>query len=78
MTNKEIIMKLIGPIKPVGETTQDNSRYDNLVELCDLVDGLVGLIDNINYKYEDSQEFSVKRASDYAKHFLTNTLGIKE
>lgn len=74
---KDIVMKLIGNINPIGETNTDNDRFENLKCLCALVDDLVGQIDNVSYKNKDSHEFSVKRASDYADKFLTDNLGIK-
>lgn len=76
MTTYEIVNKLIGSIHPVGDTNIDNYRYDNLKEICSLVELLIEGIDKVAYEYKDSKEFSVKRASDYARSFLTNSLGI--
>ena len=76
MNLQEILHKLNGSIEPVGCTAQDEARFENLKRLCELVNKLVGDIDNVAYKYQASHEFSVKRASDYASSFLTNTLGI--
>lgn len=75
---KDIVMKLVGNINPIGETNTDNDRFENLKNLCELVDDLLGKIDDVSYKNKDSREFSVKRASDYANKFLTDNLGIKE
>lgn len=75
---KEIVMSLIGNINPIGQANTDNDRFENLKDLCELVDDLVGKIDDVYYKNKDSHEFSVKRASDYANKFLTENLGIKE
>lgn len=75
---KEIVMSLVGNINPIGETNTDNDRFENLKNLCELVDDLVGKIDDVSYKNKGSREFSVKRASDYANKFLTDNLGIKE
>lgn len=75
---KDIVMKLVGNINPIGETNTDNDRFENLKNLCELVDDLVGKINDVSYKNKDSREFSVKRASDYANKFLTDNLGIKE
>ena len=76
MTHTEIINKIIGPINPIGETNTDNERFENLKQMCDLVDNLVSQIDSVHYKNKDSHEFSVKRASDYASNFLSQRLGI--
>lgn len=75
---QEIVMSLVGNINPIGETTTDNERFENLKCLCDLVNVLVGKIDNVSYSNKDSKEYSVKRASDCADKFLTDNLGIKE
>ena len=75
---KEIVMSLVGNINPIGQANTDNDRFENLKDLCELVDDLVVKIDDVYYKNKDSHEFSVKRASDYANKFLTDNLGIKE
>lgn len=75
---QEIVMSLVGNIDPIGETTTDNERFENLKCLCDLVNVLVGKIDNVSYSNKDSKEYSVKRASEYADKFLTDNLGINE
>lgn len=73
---KEIINKLIGQIRPVGETNTDVQRFENLKEMCQLVNELVSEIDSVSYDFRDNYEHSVKKASEYAKHFLTEELGI--
>jgi uncharacterized protein YaaR (DUF327 family) len=78
MTNTDVIKKLIGNINPVGETNTDNERFENLKEMCDLVNNLITDIDDMAYRNRDSHEFSVKRASEYASNFLTKTVGISE
>ena len=74
----EIVKKLVGRINPVGETTTDNERFDNLRVLRGLVENLIIDIDNVNYQNKQSHEYSVKRAAEYADNFLTKTIGIKE
>ncbi len=76
-TTVEIVRKLIGPIIPVGETNQDDQRFENLKETCELVNELIIGIDYIARTYKDSYEFSVSRSQEYATNFLTNKLGIK-
>lgn len=76
MNHLEIVNKLIGPVRPVGETNTDNERFENLKNLCKLVDELVTEIDAVGCDFRDSYEFSVKRASEYASSFLTETIGI--
>lgn len=76
MNHLEIVKKLIGPIRPTGETNTDNERFENLKTLCQLVNELVTEIDAVGTDFMNSHEFSVKRASEYASKFLTETIGI--
>lgn len=78
MTNTEIIKKLIGNINPCGKSEVDAERLENLKAMCELVNDLVGEIDNVAYRNKDSYEASVKAMADYSKKFLTDTLGISE
>lgn len=77
MTNYDVVKKLIGEIRPVGETNTDNARFENLKAMCDLMDQIHTAIDDVAYQFKDSHEFSVKRAADYANKFL-DKLGIVE
>ena len=77
MDMHDVVTKLTGPIKPVGETNADNERFENLKELTDLVNKLVTDIDGVGYNNKDRVEFSRKRAGEYANDFLTK-LGIEE
>jgi len=78
MEYKEIVLKLIGPIDPIGETNTDDKRFENLKIMCNLVNDLVQYIDDVGYINKDHYEFSKKRVSDYINNFLTNTIGISE
>lgn len=71
----DIVMKLIGPVIPIGETNTDEVRFENLKQLCKLVDTLVFEIDRVT-AYMNQAEFSMKRAGEYADKFLTD-LGIE-
>ena len=72
----EVITKLIGRINPIGETTTDNERFENLKVMCKLVEKLIVDINTVSYSNKTSYEFSKKRASDYANKFLEERLGI--
>lgn len=78
MTNTDIVKRLVGNINPIGETTTDNERYENLKAMCLLVNELVSEIDSVHYVNRDSKQYSVKRASDYAGEFIKKTLGIND
>ncbi len=68
MTHIEIVNKLIGPTRPMGESHEDEKRLDNLKEKCDLVAELLQEIkEAASY---NRPEYSIKRIADYAKSFL--------
>jgi len=78
LTKREIVYRLIGNISPQGNSALDDFSFENLKELCELVDSLVRDIDEVHYRNKDAQEYSVKRAADYARNFIDNTLSIKD
>lgn len=75
---KEIVMKLVGSIDPIGETITDVARLEALKDLCNLVSDLVAEINSVVICNRHSYESSRKIASDYAYKFLADNLGIKE
>jgi len=72
----DIVMKLTGPVMPVGETNEDRRSFENLKQLCDLVDQLVSTIDSV-IPNKNRHEASMKQAGEYADKFLTG-LGISD
>jgi hypothetical protein len=77
MTYTEIIKKLIGEIQPAGAAHIDTARFENLKEMCNLVEDLVSEIDKVAYNAE-RHEFSMHEMGVYANNFLTKNLGIVE
>ncbi len=77
MNYTEIVKKLIGNITPYGATHIDDIRFENLKAMCELVNDLVYEIDS-TASYRNRQEHSMKEMGEYAKNFLTKTLGIEE
>lgn len=76
MEIKEIVNKLVGEINPLGCVSRDPQRLENLKTLCELINDLISQVDDVSFYNKDSKEHSVKLASDYAKNFLTQSLGI--
>ncbi len=72
----ELVLKLTGPIDPVGETHVDDKRFENLKALTELTDKLLTEIDRIAYEYQNNHEFSIKRASEHCSKFY-DKIGIK-
>lgn len=76
MELKDVVLKLIGDVQPVGSTHIDEDRFENLKVLCRLVNELVCEIDSVSADNKDRHEFSVREMVSYVDNFLTNTLGI--
>jgi len=65
----EVVKKLIGPIEPVGETNTDNARFENLVNMIDLMENMLADIADVAER-ETAPEYSVSRAGKEARKFL--------
>jgi len=70
MTNKEIVLKLIGKITPIGETNEDMDRLENLKLVCSLITGLVNDVSYVSGEYSNRHEYSMKISGEYAQKFL--------
>lgn len=77
MTNYDVVKKLIGNIRPVGDASIDPQRLENLKAMCELMDEIHTAIDAVAYDFKDDKQASVKRCCDYANQFL-GKLGIVE
>ncbi len=66
----DVVKKLLGDIEPVAETNEDNRRFKNLKATTELVDRLFTDIDAVATSYKGRHEFSVKRASGFAREFM--------
>lgn len=71
MTIYDVVYKVVGEIEPIGETNEDNRRFDNLRAMTHLVNLLITDIDAMAYRNKDRVEFSMKRAGKFADEFLT-------
>ena len=77
-TIKEVVEKLVGRIQPCGISEDDEKYFENLQNMCWLVNELVTQIDEMSYTYQNYKAASIQRSSAYARKFLTVTLGIEE
>lgn len=69
MEMHEIVLRLTGKINPIGETNEDQRRFDNLQELVDCVRMLLSEIDDVALNVTDKR-LSVYKAGNYAHAFL--------
>jgi hypothetical protein len=77
MTLYEVVTKLIGQVNPIGETSEDNRRFNNLKIMTELTTLLLKDIDEVATA-KNRYEYSMKRAGEFASKYLTNDLGIVE
>jgi hypothetical protein len=72
----DVVMRLNGPIEPVGDSWIDRTRLENLQALCALT-GL--LFDSIASVAEatDGHMASIKAAKDCAAKFIASTSGVE-
>lgn len=77
MTNFDVVKKLIGPINPIGCSSRDAERFENLKNMIELMDQIHSEIDDIAYRNRDCKEQSIKRSVDFINDYL-DKIGIKE
>lgn len=70
MTHSEIILKLIGPVEPLGDSSRDPERLENLKQLAEVANELTTIMENIVFENRHSHEASVIEIRDYADQFL--------
>jgi hypothetical protein len=71
MTHLEIVKKLIGDIRPIGKSEVDAERFENLKAMCKLADA-------VGFDFRNDKEGSIRKCSDYAQKFMTETMGINQ
>ena len=72
MTLTETVMRLVGPVKPLGATHVDDMRYKNLIELGELVASLQQELKEVAEPgcTRGCEECSVAKAARLAQHYL--------
>ena len=70
MTNHELVKKVVGKIRPVGESNTDEERLENLKEMCHLVEMLLMDIVDMVHDNKDDKQGSVRKCVDYAAKFI--------
>ena len=72
----EVVEKLVGKINPIGETTIDDIRFKKLKVMTELANELLMDIADVGFRYRNNQQFSMKKASNFAKNFLAEEIVI--
>lgn len=65
----EVVLRLTGPVEPVGDSRMDEHRLENLRTLCDVAGVLLDRIELVAEVYGDHMA-SIKAAKDHAAEFL--------
>lgn len=73
----DIVDKLVGRIEPIGDTSVDEERFENLKAYCELINEMVKRVDDVLCNNWGSSLASVKKFNDYISYFFDNTLGIE-
>jgi hypothetical protein len=66
----EIVMKLVGPVMPIGESNADSQRLENLRVLTMLIEDLLYEVAVVS-KNKDRHEASMKKAGVLGDEFLS-------
>jgi len=77
MTNYDVVKKIIGPVRPLGDASKDYEILDNLKKLCELHQEIHLAIEAVVYDFKDNQQGSIKACCEYASKYL-DSLSINE
>ncbi|MCK5603190.1 hypothetical protein KAR91_15010 [Candidatus Pacearchaeota archaeon] len=66
----DVVKKLIGQVGPVGETHEDNRRFENLKVMTELADSLLTEIADVARHNKDRHEHSMQKAGKHAHSFM--------
>lgn len=69
MELRDIVMKLIGPVMPIGDSREDKIRLVNMKKLIDLTDSLLCEISVVS-RCASREEASMKAIGVYARDFV--------
>ncbi len=64
----DIVFKLVGSTIPLGDSSQDKERLNNLKTLCSLTEDLINHIDFLSQM--KGQQHSVKESQIFARKFI--------
>lgn len=71
-----VLTRLVGEISPVGETWEDERRFENLKLMTELINKLLCDVDSVA-SFKDRSEYSMKRAGQYADEFF-DEIGVQK
>jgi hypothetical protein len=69
-TTVHVVKRLVGVVNPIGQSSADLVRFENLRHLTEVTEELLEIIKHVHTSNQHSHEHSVKRASNHAGEFL--------
>lgn len=72
----DVVRKLVGPVQPIGETNQDELRFQNLEVMTDLIDELINDVSGVAV-HSNRPEASMRRAGQHAAEYI-ESVGVLE
>lgn len=73
----DIVNRLIGEIKPVGESNEDKRRHENILKMIELMKELHMQMDTVAHRNKNRVEHSMKVIGEEADKYL-DWLGIED
>lgn len=70
---EDVVMKIIGPVQPVGSTRTDEERLDNLEVLNNVFYKLFAELSDIIYYNKNARELSVQSIVKKARKIIDDT-----
>ena len=70
LSKQEVLIKLVGPITPCGDSNIDKIRLENLEELIEITENSITNIISVA-RYYQSYEYSVAVIGNRANKFIT-------
>lgn len=73
MNMEEVVMKLIGPVRPVGDSNEDRNRLNNTRNLTELIGRLLKTVGDLS-TYDNRHEASMRLIGIHAGEFLDDEI----
>ena len=77
MTVFDVVMKLVGQVNPIGDSTVDEKRLENMKNLVEVFEQIHTVIDEVAYKNKDAIEHSRRLIGEVANDALER-MGVEE
>lgn len=66
----EVVKKIVGEIKPIGDSYTDEVRFENLQRMTELIGKLFDDVNDL-VSYKNQHQYSMKKSAEFADKFLS-------